>query len=70
MQSDEEVGKVAQAVPIIIYILFKTEMKISFFPIIFFKYFRSAPQLCFVFSLTVQILWAFWSNSYFFPLFT
>ncbi|CAG4960598.1 unnamed protein product [Parnassius apollo] len=27
MQTDEEVGKVAQAVPIIIYILFKLEFK-------------------------------------------
>lgn len=28
MQTDEEVGKVAQAVPIIIYILFKLTIKI------------------------------------------
>lgn len=36
MQSDEEVGKVAQAVPIIIYILFKHKIVLGFS---FFSYF-------------------------------
>lgn len=39
MQSDEEVGKVAQAVPIIIYILFKPEFIDLFcFSLTFFIY--------------------------------